>query len=132
MATAKKKNSAQDTVFVYANLPAGQSFRLRGGVTVTLQGYPVSKLRDENGDLLPAGQYGITEVSAEQWAEVKKTYGDLTVMQSGLIFAANSREDGDAEAKARQGLRHGLEPVDPAGEETATNPDDEAAKQQGA
>lgn len=124
---AKKANS-QNTVFVYANLPNGQSFRLPNGKSVTLKGYPISKLLDENGTALPAGQYGVTEVEADAWAAVKKIYDTLTVMQSGVIFAAADRETGDQMAAERSGLRHGLEPIDPA--TTATKPDEESAKQQ--
>ena len=120
------KTTARNTVYVYANLPHGQRFRLPGGVEVRLQGYPVSKLRDENGTPLPAGQYGITEVGADAWAEVERVYGKLAVMQSGVIFAAPSREVGDAIAAERAGLRHGLEPVDPT--KTATKPAKEGAE----
>ncbi|MEG2172369.1 MAG: hypothetical protein RRY29_03815 [Desulfovibrionaceae bacterium] len=115
---AAKKSS--ETVFVYANLPNGQSFRISAGRTVTLEGYPVSKLVDDMGNALPAGQYGITELPAEDWQQVEKLYGQLTVMQSGIIFTAQSREQGDAMAAERCGLRHGVEPIDPA--TTATKP----------
>lgn len=127
---AAKKSTSQNTVFVYANLPHGQSFRLPGDTTVTLKGYPVSKLRDENGHALPTGKYGITEVPADQWAAVTKVYGELTVMQSGLIFVAPTREAGDAMAAERQGLRHGLEPADPKGAGMVTTPDGEGSMQQ--
>lgn len=117
-----KKITTQNTVFVYANLPHGQRFRLSGGREVTLSGYPVSKLLDESGKALPAGHYGITEVPAEDWQQVERLYGKLTVMQSGVIFAAESREQGDAMAAERCGLRHGVEPIDPV--TTATQPAD--------
>ena len=129
MAAPKKDKTSQNTVFVYANLPSGQAFRLPKGQTVTINGHPISQLTGPNGEKLPAGQYGVTEVDAEQWAEVERIYGEMTVMKSGLIFAAASREIGDDMAVERQGLRHGLEPIDP--DTTTTKPDTEAAAQQG-
>lgn len=121
MAKPKKDTTTQNTVFVYANLPNGQSFHLPGRV-VTLKGFPVSRLLDVDGNQMPAGQYGVTELPADDWNAVQKIYGQMTLLKSDLIFVAPSREEGDAMAAERQGLRHGLEPVDPEGDETVTSP----------
>lgn len=120
MAEPRKNLPTSGIVFVYANLPAGQTFRLKNGQEVTIAGYPVSKLTDEAGNSLPAGQYGVTKLPAEVWSEIERVYGELTVMKSGLIFASTTPMDGEAIAEERKDLRHGLEPIDT--NSTATEP----------
>lgn len=118
---AETKTSLNNTVFVFANLPHGQSFALPDGREIILAGYPISQLVGPDGNVLPGGQYGVTEVRAGDWKEIKKLYGSMVVMRSGAIFDAPSREEGQVMAEERAEVRHGLEPVDP--ETTATKPD---------
>ena len=114
---------AGDTVFVFANLPSAQSFRLPGGGHLTVAGMPVSRLKGLDGRNLAGGRYGVTEVPAAVWAEVKKTYGAMRIFQSGLVFDAPTLERGKAMARERGGLRHGCEPVDPLSDRrTKTKP----------
>lgn len=121
--TGKPGNSpsGRDSLFVFANLPHGQSFSLPGGREVTLAGHPVSQLLAPSGEALPGGEYGVSEISASDWSEILRLYGDLAVLKSGLIFTATSRKEGQAMARERKTLRHGLEPVNP--ESTLTRPD---------
>lgn len=110
MARTSKKSA--DTVFVYAKLPHGQAFALPDGREITLRGCPVSALHGANG--LPlAGDCGVTELPAEDWEEIDRLYGSMRIFASGLVFAAPSREAGDAMAEERAALTHGLEPLDP-------------------
>lgn len=115
------KTSDRNTVFVFANLPHGQAFDLPHGRQVVLQGWPVSELLGPHGERLPGGEFGVTEVNADHWEEVLRLYSEMAVLKSGLIFAAPSRKEGQAMARERASLRHGLEPVDP--ETLATRPD---------
>lgn len=114
---ATRKSASK--VYVYANLPHGQSFGL-SGKTVTLAGYPISHLLGPDGAFAPGGKYGVTEVDAEDWEEIKRLFGRMKIFASGLVFAAPSREAGDRMAAERGQLRHGLEPVDP--DKTETQP----------
>ena len=113
------RSTGRGTVFVFANLPHGQTFGLPGR-QVTVAGWPVSALRGPGGEALPGGRYGVTEIDAGDWAEIRRIYGAMRIFQSGLVFAAPSREAGQAMAAERAELRHGLEPVDP--EKTLTSP----------
>lgn len=115
------RTSGRNTVFVFANLPHGQAFDLPQGRQVILEGWPVSELLGPHGERLPGGEFGVTEVPADHWEEVLRLYGEMTVLKSGLIFAASSPQEGQAMARERNGLRHGLEPVDP--ETLSTRPD---------
>ena len=115
------QTSGRNTVFVFANLPHGQAFDLPHGRQVVLAGWPVSELLGPHGERLPGGEFGVTEVPADHWEEVTRLYGEMAVLKSGLIFAAPSLEDGQAMARERAALRHGLEPVDP--ETLSTRPD---------
>ena len=115
------QTSGRNTVFVFANLPHGQAFDLPHGRQVILAGWPVSELLGPHGERLPGGEFGVTEVPADHWEEVTRLYGEMAVLKSGLIFAAPSLEDGQAMARERVALRHGLEPVDP--ETLSTRPD---------
>lgn len=116
-------SGGRDSLFIFANLPHGQSFSLPNGREVTLAGHPVSLLLGANGEALPGGEFGVTQVPAADWREVLRLYGDLAVLKSGLIFSAPSRKEGQAMARERKALRHGLEPVNP--ENTVTRPDTE-------
>ena len=116
-------SGAGDTVFVFANLPSAQSFRLPDGEHLTVAGMPVSRLKGLDGRNLAGGRYGVTEVPADAWAEVKKTYGAMRIFQSGLVFDAPTLERGKAMARERGGLRHGCEQVDPISDRrTKTRP----------
>ncbi len=118
---ASDGSSPRNTVFVFVNLPHGQIFDLPQGRHVALAGWPVSQLLGPHGEHLPGGRYGLTEVPVDHWNEVLRLYGEMAVLKSGLIFAAPSRKEGEAMARERGGLRHGLEPVDP--ETLITRPD---------
>lgn len=119
------KTSSGSVVYVFANLQNGQRFRLPNGDEVRLEGFPVSGLKDSRGNAFAGGKYGVTEVSRDAWVEVTRIYGKMQMFQSGLVFAADSLENGKAMARERGGLRHGYEPVDPAGERAKSNPKSE-------
>lgn len=102
-----------DIVYVYANLPDGQTFLL-GHKEVCIKGYTIDKLRLPGGYFIPGGKYEVNVVPKSDWDEVMKVYGSMQIFKSGLVFSAPSREIGDAMAKERESLRHGLEPLDPS------------------
>ena len=64
----------------------------------------------------------MTKVPAEQWAQVKKIYGEMKIFRNGLVFDAATLERGKAMARERGGLRHGYEPVDPNSTRVKTQP----------
>lgn len=111
-------------LYVFANLPSAQSFKIGEGAIVTLNGVPVSDLKGPRGTFYPGGKYGVTKVSASAWAEVVRVYGKMKMFSSGLIFAADTFEEGQAKARERGALRHGYEPVDPESRRVKSAPDD--------
>lgn len=119
---------ASGSVYVFANLQNGQSFKLPAstdnpdGITVTIQGMPVSKLKGLDGQSFTGGKYGVTTIPAGQWNEVIRIYGKMKMFTNGLVFAAPSLERGKAMARERSGLRHGYEPVDPESNRTKSTP----------
>ncbi len=114
--------AAAGQVYVFANLESGQSFVLPSGEVVTIQGMSVSSLRRPEGGFYPGGKYGITPVDAAKWAEVVRVYGKMKMFESGLVFAAETIERGQAMARERGGLRHGFEPIDPTSRRVKTKP----------
>lgn len=105
------------TVWVALNHPWGLVFDV-GGKSVTLEGAPVSKLRNGEGQHLFGGLFGFTEVNTNVWEAIHSLYGQMSLFQSGRLFAAPTRESVEAMARERSELRHGFEPVDP--EKTAS------------
>lgn len=108
-----KVEPTSDVVYVYANLPDGQTFLL-GRKEVSIKGYTIDKLRLPGGYFIPGGKYEVNVVNKSDWDEVMRLYGKMKIFTSGLVFYAPSREIGDAMAKERESLRHGLEPLDPS------------------
>ena len=112
MAT-KKKSDATGCVIVYCNLPCGITYTLPDGRTLTVAGYPVSRLVSADGRALPAGRFGVTRnVAAADWEWVAATYGNTALFQNGLIFAEPDGASGMAHAKELAGTRHGMEQAD--------------------
>ena len=78
-------------------------------------------LRGQEMGVLPVGAYGLPEVREDDWLYIEKMWGETPLFKNGLIFASTKGEkDAKAEAKNREDLRNGMEPVDP--ERSATKP----------
>lgn len=100
-------------MFVFANLQTGQRFTLANGKQVVFNGVPVTDLVGRDGNFIPGGKFGVTKVSAEDWDEIKQTYGEMAMFKNGLVFAAKTMDEGQSKALERSGLRHGFEQIDP-------------------
>ena len=111
-------------VYVYANLPSGQVFTLPDGGRVEIKGVPASLLRGPDGQRLKGGKYGVTRVRRAEWEAVLRLYGGMSLFRDGLVFAVNSEHDGGQEAHGRRDMRHGFEPLDPAGKKVKPTPAD--------
>ena len=115
-------NIGGNNVYVFANLPTDQSFKLGNGQIVTINGLSVSSLRRPDGGFYRGGKYGVTPINRDAWAEVVKVYGNMRMFKSGIVFAADTLERGQAMARERGDLRHGYEPVDPDGPKVKSKP----------
>ena len=113
-----------DDMYVFANLQNAQSFKI-GEKTVTINGMPVSNLKKPGGGFFPGGKYGVTAVPAADWKEVMQVYGNMRMFKTGIVFAADSIEEGKAMARERGGLRHGFEQIDPNSNRVKSTPKDE-------
>lgn len=111
---AKAAKNAPGMIHVFANLPTGQIFQLpKGDGTyrkIEIAGYSVSDLKRNRER---CGQFGITPVKEDDWKEIVRIYGKMSMFKSGLVFAAPSVDDGLAMARERGDLRHGYEQLDP-------------------
>jgi hypothetical protein len=110
-------------VIIAFNSPQGVVFRLfRNGAEyrrVEIHGN-ADALRGARKGVVPVGKFGYTEIDAEDWAEIKRQYGDMAVFKNGLIFSQGSVRSAEDEAKDRAETRNGFEPADPA--EMTTEP----------
>ena len=90
-------------------LPITASDAARFAVTVVL---PTPPLNDVTNITRPTA-FGLTEISADDWSYIEKTYGPhMELFRNGLIFAQARKADALDAADERAELRHGLEPVD--------------------
>lgn len=121
-AVVEAESPGGNIVFVFANLPTGQKFKLPDGSDVEISGVPVSRLKRPEGGFFPGGKYGVTTVDAATWALVEKIYGASRMFKNKLIFAAASLEKGKDMVRELSGLRHGFEPVDPESSRAKTKP----------
>jgi hypothetical protein len=62
------------------------------------------------------GGFGLTHgVPKDFWDKWLDQFGELDVVKQGLIFAHEKRENVEAEAREKKGLRSNMEPLDPEG-----------------
>lgn len=120
--TGANETSGGDTVYVFANLPTAQNFKLGAGVTITINGMPASTLKKPGGGFFSGGKFGVTTVAREDWEEVLRVYGHMRMFKVGLVFAADTLDGGTAQSSELGSLRHGYEQVDPASKRTKSTP----------
>jgi hypothetical protein len=107
-------------VVVALNRVQGIDYPMPDGRIVSIAGNAVA-LRGQEMGVLPVGAYGLTEVREDDWLYIEKMWGETPLFKNGLIFASSKGEkDAKAEARNREDLRNGMEPVDP--ERSATKP----------
>lgn len=70
-------------------------------------------LRGANEGILAVGKFGESIIDRQDWEEIVRQYGNMTIFKNGLIFAQNDTASARAKAKELKDTRHGLEPVDP-------------------
>ena len=99
------------TVTVALCHPHGIKFVLRDGAHRVFVNGNASNLIGQNKGVLPSGGFGLTEIKAEEWEEIKRVYGRMRIFKNGLIFAHEKPVNARAEADEKAGLRHGREPV---------------------
>jgi len=88
----------------------GESFTVAGNGGI---GFMASNLVDLMGRHVPGGfgiTHGVPKDLWENWLEFNK---DTELVRTGLIFALPSESDVAIEARSREPLRSGLEPIDP-------------------
>lgn len=108
------------TVVVALNRVQGIDYPMPDGRVVSVAGNAVS-LRGQEMGVLPMGAYGLTEIREDDWLYIEKMWGQTPLFKNGLIFASSKGEkDAKAEARNREDLRNGMEPVDP--DRAATKP----------
>lgn len=114
MATRRKttthdsKNSTYVTVSL--NLAYDLTFDI-GDKHWTINGTN-SNLRGVDGGILAVGKFGQTLIKKEDWEAIKAQYGSMDIFQKGFIFASEDKASAEDEAKDKEELRHGLEPID--------------------
>lgn len=104
---------AGDRVCVACNAPQGVNFLLPNRRSVVLAGSGASPAMIEGGVLPLSGGYGLTLVAKDDWDEILRRYGASPLFKNGLIFAASTPADAAAEARVREGVKHGAEPAEP-------------------
>jgi hypothetical protein len=108
------------TVVVALNRVQGIDYPMPDGRIVSIAGN-AEGLRGQEMGQLPVGAYGLTEIREDDWLYIEKMWGETPLFKNGLIFASTKGEkDAKAEARNREDLRNGMEPVDP--ERSATKP----------
>ena len=101
------------TVVVALNRVQGIDYPMPDGRVVSIAGNAVG-LRGQEMGVLPVGAYGLTEIREDDWLYIQKMWGETPLFKNGLIFASTKGEkDAQAEARNREDLRNGMEPIDP-------------------
>ena len=118
--TVQPSAGAGRTVVVALNRVQGIEYPMPDGRVVSIAGNAVG-LRGQEMGVLPVGAYGLTEVREDDWLYIQKVWGQTPLFKNGLIFASTKGEkDAKSEARNREDLRNGMEPIDP--DRAATRP----------
>lgn len=113
------------TVFVSLYRASGVVFFMPDGRRVRVASSS-ARLRGKEKGVLPIGEPERTEINADDWEYIEKTYGPhMDLFKNNHIFAEPNERDAIAHAKELGALRHGLEPVS-VGASGATQPYDGA------
>lgn len=121
--TGNKANMGANMVTVAYNAPRGIVFTVGGSRRVHVNGNNLHLVGKEKG-IISVGKYGYTRIDANDWDEIKKTYGSMAIFQNGLIFAESSKDRAEDRAEEQSETRHGLEPATPGEKvEEAVTPD---------
>lgn len=110
----KVKKIARGNVTVFCAIPMGIRLPIKGG-EVKLDGKPMSHIvsAKKGEGFLPAGKYGETVVTAEQWEEIKHTYAKYDFMLNGAIFAKENIDEGRELAEEKSEKNLGFDQADP-------------------
>lgn len=100
------KEKAKGNVTVFCGIPMGLKLKLKGGVLI-LNGVPMSHIVSavKGEGFLPAGKFGETVVSADEWEEIKTKYAKYDFIMNGTVFAKESLEEGREVAKEKSGKK---------------------------
>lgn len=99
-----------DTVIVACKLPHGIILEV-GKEKVELKG-SMQLGRSQTPFYMAAQIVGLTKVSKDFWEAWVKEHQEFVPYQKGFIFAADKKKHVLDEAKEKETLRHGLEPID--------------------
>lgn len=110
-----------DKVVVCLNLAHSVVFEIDGR-KIRINGQN-ENLRGEQEGILAVGKFGQSIIDRQDWEEIRRQYGRMSIFKMGLIFAQKDTASANAEAREKKELRHGLEPVDP--EKTVSKADSE-------
>lgn len=90
----KEKAAGSNMVTVACGIPMGLKLELKGG-PLCLDGIPMSHIVSAYKGIgyLPAGKYGLTAVTKDQWEEIQAKYGKCDFMVNGVVFAKESPEE---------------------------------------
>lgn len=102
-----------DIVIVACKLPHGLILEV-GKQKVELNG-SMQIGRSSTPFFMPATQMvGLTKVPRDFWEAWVKDHEDFAPYKKGLVFASDKKKKALDEAKEKESLIHGLEPIDPA------------------
>jgi len=115
----EKQAAEKGNVTVFCGIPMGIRLPIPSG-EVVLKGKPMSHIVSavQGEGYLPAGKYGETVLSREQWNEIATKYAKYDFIVNGVIFASESVEEGRQEAKVKSNRNLGFDQADPKKQKT--------------
>lgn len=119
-AHAEVVKESKGKITVCCGIPMGLKLELSSGPLV-LKGMPLSHIVSSRKGVgfLPAGKFGETVVTQDQWDEILAKYKDFDFIKNGTIFAETSREAAEDKAQEKSEKHLGFEQVDPTKTKTS-------------
>ena len=124
-AYAEQKKTAKGNVTVACGIPMGLRLELSTGALV-LKGMPISHIVNaRDGGFLPAGKYGLTTVTKDQWDEILSKYANYDFIVNGVVFASEFQEEVVEKAEdLSKTKKTGFEQADPKKGKTKASKED--------
>ncbi|MBF0865113.1 MAG: hypothetical protein ABF932_13665 [Gluconobacter potus] len=106
---SETKTTTSNAVMIGCKIPNGLVLQV-GSQRFVLKGTNVKP----GAPHVVTGGYGLTTIPADVWAEWSGKHKDSVFIKNSIVFMQTTATKAEGQAKEQEGVKTGLEPLDPA------------------